>query len=319
MLLRNIEANQYANIQLRANSLAPVTLQSFKDKVNFKYHSLSKIRDFDDALSTIFVNDLKSYIDDKLAKHEQIAFLAFSRRHVGLMEEQLRKMYPNNTIANLMPARKKNSTVFSEFIRRYWSEVKFSPSSSICAVIANTLMSKLTYMTYGRPDKIQPIVQGSLAAWRNDQQSTIDMWQRQYQNGQISFTDFMNFTKESMLSYEIRVNAMKQALLSAQNEAAKNDRANQTADIVLSTIHSAKGLEFPHVVLICRAENNMDEENKRMYYVALTRAMKSEYVVAYETVKSPQMEADYNQIISILTKKAALQSPTTPTPAPNQD
>ena len=43
IILRNIEANQYANIQLQANSLAQVTEQSFLDKVHFNYHQLNKI------------------------------------------------------------------------------------------------------------------------------------------------------------------------------------------------------------------------------------------------------------------------------------
>lgn len=325
ILLQNIEANQYANIQLRANNLSPVTLQSFKEKVNFEYFRMNKITDFYDAISSIFVNRLKPYIDDKLAKHEQVAFLAFSRRHVFAMEHQLKTMYPNNTIANLAPSRTKNSTVFSEFIRRYWNEVKFSPSKSICAVIANTLMDKITFIAHGSVDKLRQMAQTMLANWRNEQQSIIDMWQRQYQNGQLSFDDFMANTKESMLKYEIRVNSVKQALMSAQNEANKNNQANQNADIVLSTIHSAKGLEFPHVVLICRAENQMDEEKKRMYYVALTRAMQSEFVVAYEITASPQMEADYKQIIKILEARDQAQkqasappsAPSSPAPVPS--
>jgi DNA helicase-2/ATP-dependent DNA helicase PcrA len=44
----------------------------------------------------------------------------------------------------------------------------------------------------------------------------------------------------------------------------------------------------------------MSEEKKRMYYVALTRAMKSEYILAYGTLKSPQIEADYNTILNEL-------------------
>ena len=169
------------------------------------------------------------------------------------------------------------------------------------------------------------MAQTMLANWRNEQQSIIDMWQRQYQNGQLSFDDFMANTKESMLKYEIRMNSVKQALMSAQNEANKNNQANQNADIVLSTIHSAKGLEFPHVVLICRAENQMDEEKKRMYYVALTRAMQSEFVVAYEITASPQMEADYKQIIKILEARDQAQkqasappsAPSSPAPVPS--
>ena len=66
----------------------------------------------------------------------------------------------------------------------------------------------------------------------------------------------------------------------------------------------------------------MDEEKKRMYYVALTRAMQSEFVVAYEITASPQMEADYKQIIKILEardqaqKQTSAQPPTPSSPAP---
>ena len=41
----------------------------------------------------------------------------------------------------------------------------------------------------------------------------------------------------------------------------------------------------------------MNEEEKRMYYVAFTRAMNSEYILAYGTVKSPQIDADYHTIL----------------------
>ena len=77
--LSDIEANQYAHIQLHANSRAQVTEASFKDAVHFYYHALGKLSDFDDALSTMFSLELKKYIDECLAKGEQVAFLAFSR------------------------------------------------------------------------------------------------------------------------------------------------------------------------------------------------------------------------------------------------
>ena len=52
----------------------------------------------------------------------------------------------------------------------------------------------------------------------------------------------------------------------------------------------------------------MDEEKKRMYYVALTRAMKSEYILAYDTMVSPQIQADYLTVLEELHKQS---------PAPN--
>ena len=80
--------------------------------------------------------------------------------------------------------------------------------------------------------------------------------------------------------------------------------------MILSTIHSAKGLEFDNVVIIYQNSNALDEEKKRMYYVAFTRAMKSEYIVAYDTVKSPQIEADYNTIVDSFKPKSARKNKT---------
>jgi DNA helicase-2/ATP-dependent DNA helicase PcrA len=94
-------------------------------------------------------------------------------------------------------------------------------------------------------------------------------------------------------------------LLSARNQENKQTDAVKNANLILSTIHSAKGLEFENTVVIYKAENSMDEEKKRMYYVALTRAMKSEYVLAYDTVANAKIEADYRTIVDTLTKRAA--------------
>ena len=54
----------------------------------------------------------------------------------------------------------------------------------------------------------------------------------------------------------------------------------------------------------------MAEDKKRMYYVAFTRAMKSEYILAYDTVASPQVQADYITVLEGLHKTApAANSP----------
>ena len=47
-----------------------------------------------------------------------------------------------------------------------------------------------------------------------------------------------------------------------------------------------------------------------MYYVAFTRAMKSEFILAYGTVASPQIEADYLTVLEKL--HAITPSPDSP-------
>lgn len=297
--LQNIEANQYANIRLRANSLSPVTEQSFTDAVKFSYTQLNKLKDFDDALSTILVQDVKPYIEAKLQAGEKIAFLAFTRKHVALIEKTLKHMFPTKSIVSIVPERMHNSVVFSEFIKRYWDEIKFVPTQSLAKTISQTIIQKLSFFVYDQ-QKSLPFVQKLIADWRNEEDVNINMWTKQYINKQITFDELMEYTKDCMLQFEIRHNAIKQALLSARNDENKNKQNVNTADIILSTIHSAKGLEFDNVVIVYQNSNYLDEEKKRMYYVAFTRAMKSEYIIAYDTVKSPQIQVDYDTIIRTL-------------------
>ena len=134
------------------------------------------------------------------------------------------------------------------------------------------------------------------------------MWTNQVINGQMTNDAFLDLLKENMLQYEIKSNAIKQSLLSARNQQNKQNDNVANANFLLSTIHSAKGLEFDNVVVFYRNENSLDEEKKRMYYVAFTRAMKSEYVLAYDTCASPQIQADY---VTVLEKLHAVS------PAPN--
>ena len=76
---------------------------------------------------------------------------------------------------------------------------------------------------------------------------------------------------------------------------------------MFSTIHGAKGLEFPNTVVMYK-DANIDEEDKRMYYVAFTRAQNAEFILAYGTDKNSKLENDYKAIVKNLHQIA---------PAPN--
>lgn len=308
VVLNNIEANQYAHIQLQANSLNTVTEQSFTDKVRFNYMRLHKIGDFKDALSVAFVQDIKPYIDAKLAAGEKIAVLAFTRNIIFQVQGILQSMYPDKNIVNLIPDKMFNTVVLSEYIKKYWNEVQFVPTKSIMNIVAQGVLNRLVYLVHDK-DKALPSVQALLVKWIDEQKPTVDAWQQQYMNGVLTLEQFMEYVKESMLQFEIKNNAIKQALLSARNEENKQNQRTVDADFLLSTIHSAKGLEFDNVIVIHRNENDMPEDKKRMYYVAFTRAMKSEYILTYDTVASPKIQGDYETIIKTLHAKAT--KPTT--------
>ena len=83
------------------------------------------------------------------------------------------------------------------------------------------------------------------------------------------------------------------------------------ADLVFSTIHSAKGLEFDNVIVLykneasLRGDGSLDEDQKRMYYVAFTRAMNSELILAYGTHVNPRIMGDWAQVHKALLERDA--------------
>lgn len=302
--LADIEANQYAHIQLQANSLAPVTVQSFQNKVKLHYERLNKMSDIDDTMTAVFAKKIVPFIDAKIAAGEQVAFLAYTRKLVYKLQALLQNHYPNLTITNLTPNKTFNSTVMSEFIKKYWRQVQFVPTKSIMGIIAQEIIQHLDYLVPNK-NKVLPQIQKMLSEWMAQHGRTIANWQNQYQCQLITQDQLMENIRNNMLQFEIRHNAVRQALLSAHNQASKQDNATANANLILSTIHSAKGLEFENTVVIYQAKNNMDEEQKRMYYVAFTRAMNSEFVFAYDTVVNAKIEADYQGIINALNKRNA--------------
>ena len=175
--------------------------------------------------------------------------------------------------------------------------------------ICSEIMYRLDKLVYD-PVAAQPKVAKILSNWKSEQGAIISSWLAQVNNGQLTSDAFMELLKENMLQHEIKSNAMKQALLSNKNQQAKKEAAIKGSNFLLSTIHSAKGLEFDNVVVLYRNENALAEDKKRMYYVAFTRAMKSEYILAYDTVASPQVQADYITVLEGLHQKApAANSP----------
>lgn len=307
--LADIEANQYANLQLRANSLTPVTSKSFQEKVNIEYTQLNKMKDMEETLPVLIKHEIKDYLDDCIKRGEKVAFLAFTRRHVAIMEKAINELYPNKQVISLVPNKMFNGTIFSAFIKKYWDEVQFIPPNSIMPIIAQTIYARLDFLTYDK-NRSLPHVQKLISKWFNEEKFHIDAWQAQYMNGTMTLDDFLHNVKTNMLHFEIRNNAIKQSLLSARNEEIKKTQLTQDADFIVSTIHSAKGLEFDNVVTIYQNSNELKEDKKRMYYVAFTRAMNSEYILAFDTLVSPKILADYEAIVQNLEEKERYQAVT---------
>jgi DNA helicase-2/ATP-dependent DNA helicase PcrA len=329
VLLGNIEANQYANIQLHANSLAPVTKKSFQKAVTLHYERMQNKSavSIDNLISHSIAVDTKAWIDDKLQKGEQVAFLAPKRYTLTKIEDYLRRIYgiPRPTspgmpddIVSLVPAHPHDNAVFSKFIARYWDNIQYVPPANILTTIRRELASKFDYLMpyksqaalqkarddiFGRPGQNMGIYGEFEAMYKN----RVATWQNQVSMSVLTTAQMLEEVKKIMITFEIQRNAVMKSVISQKNADNKNSQAVENAKFILSTIHSAKGLEFDNVVVFYESESaaSVEEATKRMYYVAFTRAKKAEFIFAYDTMAYPKICGDYEKIIDDLDKQAA--------------
>ena len=310
VLLGNIEANQYANIQLKANSLKPVTSKSFKNAVTMTYYLMNNKspQTYDDMYAHSVAVDTYDYINDKLNKGEQVCILAPARRTLYAVQTYLKRIYPGRKIASLIPTRLYDNTIFSKFIAKYWKDVVYTPPFSIITTIRRSVLHHVPDLTYKRgqtDQQVMDMVANMLDDFEKQYQNVILNWQNQVAMSQISQDDMLSNIKKLMISYEIKRNNLAQALTSSKNAEKKQAQDVENADFVISTIHSAKGLEFDNVVIYYANESDskIDEATKRMYYVAFTRAKKSEFIFAYDTLMRPKIQSDWEKIVKDLTDK----------------
>ena len=311
VLLSNVEANKFANIRLKANSLKQVTEKSFKRAVQLHYERLNNLTKDIEPMYIKSVQDMKPYIDACLNAGEQVAILASERATVFRVKALLEDMYPNlmlnpdqHEIISIVSTRLSEKQYFSRFIARYWNKVQFNPPNKILDEISNQIFAKIDNIKTVRmtTDKAKDDLRFFFGEFRSKYGSIIHEWENQVLHHVMSPADMLHNIQQVMIQFEIDRNSLDQAKLSAANNSRKENESTQNAKIILSTIHSAKGLEFDNVIIYHKAESEsqMDEPTKRKYYVAFTRAKKTELIYSYGTYARPKIQGDYDTIVRTL-------------------
>lgn len=296
-LLSEIEANQLAQIRLRANSLTPVTANSFQEKVRVVHEHYTADRKFLTDLPMLLSKHVNSYIQECLGRGEQVAFLAFTRREAFAIQKRLEELFPGRSVISMISDRRRASTFFSAFIEHHWSDIEAVDPANASFVFTKELVS--------RGPGANPNAQAALAKmaseWWTASALTIQGWVYEYQAGIITKEVFFDRLKKCILDHEIRHNSIRDALMHRNNEERKIRNMETKADLIVSTVHGVKGLEFDNVVVVYKDQSDMTEEKKRLYYVAFTRAKNSLFVLSHGTTLSARIVSDYNLIVDSLT------------------
>lgn len=300
-LLSEIEANQLAQIRLRANSLTPVTANSFQEKVRVVHEHYTADRKFLTDLPMLLSKHVNSYIQECLNRGEQVAFLAFTRREAFAIQKRLEELFPGRSVISMISDRRRASTFFSSFIEHHWSDIEAVDPANASFVFTKELVS--------RGPGANPNAQAALAKmaseWWTASALTIQGWVYEYQAGIITKKVFFDRLKKCILDHEIRHNSIRDALMHRNNEERKIRNLETKADLIVSTVHGVKGLEFDNVVVVYKDQSDMTEEKKRLYYVAFTRAKNSLFVLSHGTTLSARIVSDYNLIVDSLTNPAS--------------
>lgn len=300
-VLSNIEANQFAKIQLTSNDLTPVTKQSFQEKIKLVPHVIDRLSDVDERLEA-WLNQpvVREYVDEKLLNGERVAFLSHKGSHVKIMEETLNRLYPQLKIVNLRNDRPYTLALFSEFLKDEADTVNTLPIDQFHASFYHAFSKYISNAQSKRGQSstlTQKYADIMLAKWTGECQQACANVALAYKGKQLTTDEARKELASIVLQCEIRHNAMLQSIASQRSEERKNSDDAQNAPLVVSTIHSAKGLEFDNVVLLVMDDKLPIQEQMRMYYVGMTRAQKSELIMAVSKTTRSTLGTIYQDLL----------------------
>ncbi len=291
LILSNIEANQYAKIRLHANDF---NTRPFAEDVKVTYNDLPGARKLKEHMPGMLL-EIKEWLDEKVCNNEQVTFLAYRRSDLKIFEDIIRMMFPQASFINIVPAKNYQQTFFSKYIRLMGNDYTHKAGNDATVEIMRHILSnKEKIGVYN--DNADAALKKSVSEWMTRNKDGLAAKDLILQNGVITVKDFTDYAFQTLIDYEIEKNALKLRLTSMRNQQKKEQDISRY-NFVASTIHSAKGLEFDNVILLYNEHDSDTEEAKRMYYVGLTRARQSEYILAYNVHKqTSKIKAAYEAI-----------------------
>jgi DNA helicase-2/ATP-dependent DNA helicase PcrA len=272
---------------------------------------------YNEALEDWFGDDkiTQNWILDKIDRGEQIAFLAWTRKEVEIMQEAIDKLLKKK---GLPVATKQADGTWTKGVRAVTLMAKkqntYTLMSKLLLLVADKLQNVPTDVTNNAELKklfksvipYRYYTQGSTKKQNVEIaiDNAIDRITREYnpftktyggyladykavlydvQHGTLTKEQYVAFFKQRLIADEITENSVRNYLNGADTsmEEIKSTDPATKVDIIYSTIHSAKGLEFDNVV-ICHNNNKRSahtQEALRLFFVGLSRAKKHELII----------------------------------------
>lgn len=285
--------NETANIQLHANILAKTDLNTFRSHVKLanlvldkslpirpKSHETPKQALLRESVTQR--DDLKDWVVDHYKNNEQIAIMAYRNRDTQAIADAVSEMIFNETgtrpeIGYTRVPQRRADTWLSQAMT-YDDNVLAQKFPLTVVDVAKSIKRRLDHVAQKRTNRqytATPSKSSLSIAKKFSKSGGLATHVRLYNQHKISYTQFNGYIKLTLIRQETYKNNTAR-IVQDVNETHWQDKP-----IVVSTIHSAKGLEFDNV--ICYFDETMrnatSQENLRLYGVALTRAENNEFII----------------------------------------
>lgn len=282
----------YANVilkRLTTNQIDPIQLHDLEG-------SKVTLADFQNA-NTISVNDgfndqkTIEWIDDCIQKHEQVAILSTSTRVTEKFMVQFKLNYskPFTSIVTTNESKAPIDYISATIIAAapvLKEMVNINYGQNILGNYYSTLASTVntfdldTAKDYDSVDVLNYLRQAIDAV---AEVPIVKQYIIEYVEGKRSTIQVLGLLNSMMLAEEININDDIQAEVQEHNKKLQDEDWSEY-DILISTIHSAKGLEYDHVLVIYDettyyGSKGADQGSLRALGVALTRAKKTQHVL----------------------------------------
>lgn len=294
--LKVIEANDVAKIQLQANQLQPATQQSFQDKITvYSAQPMDPDRKgrtdiLEDHM--LYNDDFREWFYDRIDEGEQIAFLAHTRRDVTKAEAALNQLLDDHGVdeeaLNIVSKRVYEKKYISDVLIAIRDDfTKLDAGSPTFVADAHNLIDEnnpavRSCFGHNIPTKILGF---NIQDIKDTLMKIINLpmtqaMRKEVANGQRTSYDVMSHILQAMLREETRQNNMQHVLEPKKElDLSKNQ-------VIVSTIHAAKGLEFDHTIVAyhekssgSNVDNDKMQETLRMLFVACSRAKDSQWII----------------------------------------
>ena len=240
------------------------------------------INTFDKVGDPATMLTLDNYIEKHIGKGESIAVIARAGGDVKKLDEYLKQKYGTTyKVINITSQRRNDITILSmigsrlyELVDKETSNKNLNTYHDFENMIKNECVRLNQYSNYARTHgaTVNKVVLDWLSLKQPEALKIITDLNNVNTRGQE-----VRRLMDDLLNYQTKKNNLLQRTMDAKNAKLKEVKA----DIIVSTVHAVKGLEYDNVACFIDTETGRSytsDENKRISYVALTRAKFTECI-----------------------------------------